>query len=159
MATTLTTRALDSSKFVGALTDSYSTAEHNRSVSSPSVVEDVSTDNTESGLPPLRNLISVHDFEEVAQKFLSDKTFAFYSAASTDLVTQKENAQVWRSLLLRPRVLRNVGSAGTKRRILGCESDSPFFVCPAAMAKLAHIDGEMAIAQGCGAQNIIQTAS
>jgi L-lactate dehydrogenase (cytochrome) len=112
-----------------------------------------------TGVPPLERLIAVHDFEKVARENLSAKTFAFYSSAATDLVTQKANIEVWRQLLLRPRVLRNVSQVSMKRRILGCESEAPFFVSPAAMARLAHPDGELAIARGCANEGIIQTVS
>lgn len=107
--------------------------------------------------PPLESLISVHDFEAVARDTFTKKTFAFYSSAATDLVTQAQNIKVWRKLLLRPRILRNVRDVSIKRKILGCDSDAPFFVSPAAMARLAHPDGELAIARGCGIENIIQT--
>lgn len=109
--------------------------------------------------PPLESLISVHDFETVARDTFTKKTFAFYSSAATDLVTQRENIKVWRKLMLRPRILRNVKDVCIKRRILGCDSDAPFFVSPAAMAKLAHPEGELAIARGCATENIIQTVS
>jgi hypothetical protein len=106
--------------------------------------------------PPLESLISVHDFEDVARQTFTKKTYAFYSSAATDLVAQKSNIQVWRQLLLRPQILRNVSQVSTKRRILGCHSSAPFFVSPTAMAKLAHPDGELATARACGNENIIQ---
>ena len=61
--------------------------------------------------------------------------------------------------MLRPRVMRNVKEANIKRSILGCSSDAPFFVSPTAMAKLAHEDGELAIARGCTVEGLIQIAS
>lgn len=109
--------------------------------------------------PALSSLISVHDFEAVARDNFTAKTYAFYSSAATDLVTQQANIQVWRQLLLRPRILRNVSKVSIKRRILGIDCDAPFFVSPAAMARLAHPDGELALARGCGKENIIQTVS
>lgn len=110
-----------------------------------------------TGPPSIESLISVHDFEDIAQQVLTAKAYAFYSSAATDLVTQRANIQVWRDLLLRPRVLRDVSQVSIKRKILGCESDAPFFVSPAAMARLAHPEGELALARGCGQENIIQT--
>lgn len=107
--------------------------------------------------PPLHSLISVHDFEDVAKQFFTAKAFAFYSSAATDLVSYQANMQCHRQLLLRPKVLRNVKNVSIKRNILGVSSDAPFFVSPAAMARLAHPDGELAIARGCGEQGIIQT--
>ncbi|KAL2831424.1 FMN-dependent dehydrogenase-domain-containing protein [Aspergillus cavernicola] len=110
-------------------------------------------------IPPLEQLISVHDFEEVARKKYTEKTFAFYSSAATDLVSHHANLNSYRQILLRPRILRNVKEVKTSRTILGCSSSAPFFVSPTAMAKLAHPDGELAVARGCGEENIIHIIS
>lgn len=109
--------------------------------------------------PDLFKLISVKDFEEVARKLFTAKAYAFYSSAATDLVTHGMNADFYRRILIRPRVLRNVEEVKIRRGILGYESSAPFFVSPAAMAKLAHPDGELALAQGCAAEDIIQIVS
>ncbi|KAH6718790.1 FMN-dependent dehydrogenase-domain-containing protein, partial [Leptodontidium sp. MPI-SDFR-AT-0119] len=109
--------------------------------------------------PLLQSLISTHDFEDVARHLFTKKAFAFYSSAATDLVTHNLNSSYYRQILLRPRVLRNVKEVSIKRRILGCESSAPFFVSPAAMARLAHPDGEMALARGCAGEGIIQVIS
>lgn len=109
--------------------------------------------------PDLYKLISVHDFEDVAQKNLTAKAWAFYSSAATDLVTHHGNSSFYRRIMLRPRVMRNVAEVNTKRSILGCPSTAPFFVSPAAMARLAHPDGECAIARGCASEGIIQCVS
>lgn len=115
---------------------------------------------TEYVKPPLHSLISVHDFEDVARKTYAAKTFAFYSSAATDLVSLQANKQCNRQILLRPRVLRNVGGeTRIKRRIMGFETDAPFFLSPAAMAKLAHPDGELAVTRGCANQGIAQVVS
>ncbi|KAL9126058.1 MAG: hypothetical protein Q9217_004836 [Psora testacea] len=107
----------------------------------------------------LHKLISVHDFERVAQKTLTPKAWAFYSSAATDLVTHYNNANFYRRIMLRPRVMRDVTKANMKRSILGCPSSAPFFVSPAAMARLAHKDGELALAKGCASEGVIQCIS
>lgn len=61
--------------------------------------------------------------------------------------------------MLRPRVMRNVAEVNTRRSILGCSSSAPFFVSPAAMARLAHPDGELALARGCANEGLIQVVS
>lgn len=113
--------------------------------------------SSKTGKPDLLSLISVHDFEDVARETYTAKAYAFYSSAATDLISHHANLDCHRKLLLRPRVLRNVRKVMTRRRILGCESSVPFFVSPAAMARLAHPDGELALARGCSSQGIIQT--
>ncbi|KAL4940575.1 hypothetical protein BDV06DRAFT_213361 [Aspergillus oleicola] len=122
--------------------------------SSSTLVED-----DENTIPPLEALISVHDFESVARKKYTQKTFAFYSSAATDLVSHHTNLASYNQIMLRPRVLRNVKDVETPRAILGCSSSAPFFVSPAAMAKLAHPDGELAIARGCAEEDIIHIIS
>ena len=109
--------------------------------------------------PELHKLISLEDFEKVAQQTLSPKAWAFYSSAATDLVTHRANSEFYRRIMMRPRVMRNIEKSSMKRSILGFPSDAPFFVSPAAMARLAHPDGELALARGCANQGIIQCVS
>ncbi|KAL4875206.1 FMN-dependent dehydrogenase-domain-containing protein [Aspergillus karnatakaensis] len=110
-------------------------------------------------IPPLEQLIAVHDFEEVARKKYTEKTFAFYSSAATDLVSHHANLESYKQIMLRPRVLRNVKEVEISRKILGYSSSAPFFVSPTAMMKLAHADGELAVARGCAEEDIIHIIS
>ena len=109
--------------------------------------------------PELHKLISVNDFRNVAEKTLTPKAWAFYSSAATDLLTHHNNAEFYRRIMLRPRVMRDVTEANMERTILGCPTSAPFFVSPAAMARLAHKDGELALARGCAAEGIVQCIS
>ncbi|PSN71791.1 cytochrome b2 [Corynespora cassiicola Philippines] len=109
--------------------------------------------------PHLHALISAHDFQEVASHILTPKAWAFYSSAATDLVTHTQNKALTRRVMFRPRILRDVKTVCTKRSILGCDSSAPFFVSPAAMARLAHPDGECALARGCANESIVQCIS
>jgi len=109
--------------------------------------------------PDLFKLISVHDFEDVARNTLTEKAWAFFSSAATDLVTHHNNSDYYRKIMIRPRILRNVKEISIKRRIMGCESSAPFFISPAAMAKLAHPEGELAMARGAATEDIIQCVS
>ena len=109
--------------------------------------------------PELFKLISTQDFEDVARNTLTPKAWAFYSSAATDLVTHHWNSNMYRRIMLRPRVMRNVAQVATRRSILGCPSSAPFFISPAAMARLAHPDGELALARGCASEGLIQVVS
>jgi L-lactate dehydrogenase (cytochrome) len=109
--------------------------------------------------PPLHTLISAADFQEVASHTLTPKAWAFYSSAATDLVTHTQNKALTRHVMFRPRVLKDVKHVSTKRTILGCPSSTPFFISPAAMARLAHPDGECALARGAAAEGIVQCIS
>lgn len=110
----------------------------------------------DTGTPSLHAIISAADFEDVAETQLSPKTWAFYSSAATDLVTHRQNKSFLRRIMIQPRILRDVRHVDISRRILGCDSQAPFFISPAAMARLVHSDGELALARGAGAEGIIQ---
>lgn len=111
------------------------------------------------GLPELHTLINAADFEKAASKALTAKTWAFYSSAATDLITHQQNKSLVRRIMIQPRILRDVKHVDFRRKILGCESSAPFFISPAAMARLAHPDGELALAKAAGAEGIIQCVS
>ena len=109
--------------------------------------------------PDLLKVISAQDFEKVAEKILTSKGWAFYSSAAEDLIAHHHNKEIFHRIVFRPRVLRDVSRADTNCSILGCPSSAPFFVAPAAMARLAHRDGEKAIARGCASEGIVQCIS
>lgn len=49
---------------------------------------------------------------------------------------------------------RKVARVSTKCRIMGHDSAMPFFIAPAALAKLGHDDGELCLARGAARWNI-----
>lgn len=106
--------------------------------------------------PPLESIISAADFEGVASKALTPKTWAFYSSAATDLITHGKNKELVRRIMIRPRVLRNVSEIDMRTNILGFDSSAPFFISPAAMAKLVHPEGEVAMSRAVSNEGIIQ---
>jgi L-lactate dehydrogenase (cytochrome) len=109
--------------------------------------------------PPLSSLINSSDFEAVAEKTLTKKAWAFYSSAATNLVTRDANKSFFDRIWFRPRLLRNIRHVDTKATLLGQRAKLPIFVSPAAMAKLAHPDGEVALARGCEKFGIAQCVS
>ncbi|KAF4338771.1 L-lactate dehydrogenase (cytochrome) [Fusarium beomiforme] len=112
-----------------------------------------------SSVPSLDQILSANDFSLAAQKALSPKAWAFYSSAATDLVTVSKNKELIRRVMLRPRILRNVAEVSIKRNILGLESKAPFIMCPAAMATLAHPDGELGWSRAAASEGIFEIIS
>ena len=102
--------------------------------------------------PPLEAIINLYDFEEAAQKTLSAKSWAFYSAAANDCLTKDANADWWRKIWFRPRVLAGVKQVDCSATVLGEKFALPVFSAPAALGKLAHPDGELALARGAVAK-------
>ncbi|KAI5789683.1 FMN-dependent dehydrogenase-domain-containing protein [Peziza echinospora] len=113
-------------------------------------------------LPPLTSQLNLEDFTLTAQKILTPKAWAYYFSAADDLHTKTLNNTAYTSLLLRPRIFRNVEHVDTTLTLLGeakQPSALPLFISPAAMARLAHPSGESGIAHACGKAGIVQIVS
>lgn len=112
-----------------------------------------------SNVPSLDQILSANDFALAAQKALTPKAWAFYSSAATDLVTWTKNRELVRRVMLRPRILRDVSQVKINRKILGMGSKAPFIMCPAAMATLAHPDGELGWSRAAASEGIFEIVS
>lgn len=110
------------------------------------------------GPPPMENLLNLDEVEEVATKQVSKKAWAYYYSASDDQVSKKFNNEVYRSILLRPRVFVDCTKCELDTTVLDHKLKTPIYVSPAAMARLGHPSGEAGIAEACrsfGAMQII----
>lgn len=101
-------------------------------------------------------MISVNDFEAVAEKYLSPSGWAYYSSGADDEISKHEAARAFRKLTLRPRILRHVENIDTRTTILGKGTSMPVYVSPSGLAKYAHPDAECALASGAGKEGLIQ---
>lgn len=99
--------------------------------------------------PDLAAILNTHDFEQAASKALSAKTWAFQSGAANDNLTHKANLSFFQRIFFRPRVMVGVSDPETSATIFGQKFSVPFFSSPAALAKLAHPDGELAMYRAC----------
>ncbi|RAL15847.1 FMN-dependent alpha-hydroxy acid dehydrogenase [Aspergillus homomorphus CBS 101889] len=107
---------------------------------------------------PMESLLNMDDFEQVATKNISKKAWAYYYSASDDKVTKHFNTEVYRSIILRPRVFVDCTKCDLDTTVLGHNLGMPIYVSPAAMARLGHPAGEAGIAEACrsfGAMQII----
>lgn len=110
--------------------------------------------------PPMDHLFNLDEIADVAQRLVSAKCFAYYASASDDLFSKQYNGAVYRSILLRPRVLVDCVNCDTSTSLLGQFGvRSPVFVSPAAMARLAHPDGEAGIGKAAGYFGACQVVS
>ncbi|KAF2494369.1 putative cytochrome B2 [Lophium mytilinum] len=111
---------------------------------------------------PIALCLNLHDLEKAAKKVLSKRGWTYYSSASDDLLSHHGNLSDWNRITFRPRVLRNVKTVSMKCNLLGHQSNLPFFIAPAALARLGHADGELCLARGASRFNIpygVSTAS
>ncbi|KAI0409424.1 FMN-dependent dehydrogenase [Xylaria palmicola] len=110
--------------------------------------------------PPVETLLNLDEIEQVAKKRISEKAWAYYWSASDDLWSKRNNNAVYRDILLRPRVFVDCTSCDLATTVLGEHRVGlPIFVAPAAMARLAHPDGEQGIARACARFGAMQIVS
>lgn len=107
-----------------------------------------------STVMPLPTVMNLDDFEVSAKKVISKRAWTYIHSAADSLGSFNTNKGDWSKVSFRPRVLRDVTRVDMSRMIMGYESNLPFFIAPAAMAKLAHADGELCLARGAAHHNI-----
>ncbi|TPX15635.1 uncharacterized protein E0L32_004333 [Thyridium curvatum] len=109
--------------------------------------------------PPLESLMNLDEIEDAATKQVSRKCYAYYFSAGDDLLSKYYNNTVYRNILLRPRVFVDCTRADQSTTVFGHRVGTPVFVAPAAMARLAHPDGEAGIARGISSFGGMQVVS
>jgi 4-hydroxymandelate oxidase len=82
-----------------------------------------------------------------AEEVMAPEVFAYFAAGAGPEVTLRHEARAWDSVLLRPRVLRDVTSVEVGTTVLGTRVASPVLVAPVASHRAAHPDGELAVAR------------
>lgn len=125
-------------------------------------VEGLRNPRLDQDLPDLEDIIDLHDLEAAAENCLNERSWAYFSGASNDSFTKTDNADFYRKIFLRPRVVRAVKCVETRTKILDNYYDTPIFNAPASLMMLAHPDAEMALAKGLvasGSTIIIPTLS
>lgn len=114
----------------------------------------------EEGPPDMQALLNLDEIEEVATKQVSRKAWAYYFSAADDLASKSFNNEVYRQILLRPRMFVDCTKCDTSTTLLGQHKvNLPIYIAPAAMARLAHPDGEVGMAQACAAFGAAQLIS
>jgi isopentenyl diphosphate isomerase/L-lactate dehydrogenase-like FMN-dependent dehydrogenase len=98
----------------------------------------------------MQSLQNLDELESLATRNLSKKAWSFNYAAAGDSISKGLDQEVYRSILLRPRILVNVKECDLSTTIIGHRVGLPIFVSPMAMARLAHPTGEAGISAACG---------
>ncbi|QPC65829.1 hypothetical protein HYE67_008060 [Fusarium culmorum] len=96
--------------------------------------------------------ITVDEIKALAQKILPAYVWRYYADGADDQVTTLRNQEVYRTLVIRPRILRNISSIDTSTRIFGKYYDIPIAIAPSAYQRLAGYNGEIDVAQAAFAR-------
>ena len=113
----------------------------------------------EDDIMNLEECLNLDDIEKFATKKISRKAWGYYYSAGDDLISKTINNRVYQQILMRPRIFMDCTNCDTSTTLLGNKLNVPFFVSPAAMARLAHPDGEHGIGQACAKFGAIQVIS
>ncbi|HZP78444.1 MAG TPA: alpha-hydroxy acid oxidase [Pseudolabrys sp.] len=95
--------------------------------------------------------------EAQARAKLPPASYAFAATGADDEISTRENAEAWRALRLRPRMLRDISKIDTSVEVLGARLPAPIIVGPTGRHKLFHPEGECATARGAAAANTVFT--
>src|SRR3954471_22767208 len=95
----------------------------------------------------LEEPLNVADYEALARERLDPGCWAYYAGGSGDEWTLRENRAAFGRWVLRPRVLVDVAEVSTRTTLLGHELSMPLLVAPVAYLRMAHPDGEEALAR------------
>lgn len=101
----------------------------------------------------------IADLEAIAKRKLPRAHYDYYAGGAEDELTLTANREAFRKYFIRPRALVDVGRIDTRTSALGTPVSMPILVAPTAYQKMAHPDGELAMARGTAQSNTIMVAS
>jgi 4-hydroxymandelate oxidase len=93
------------------------------------------------------SLLNVAEYERLAAERLDPGAYGYFAGGAGDEVTLRANVDAFGKLRLRPRVLADVSGVSTTATVLGHDVSMPILVAPLAFQRLAHPEGEVAIAR------------
>lgn len=103
--------------------------------------------------------INVYDFEAVARERLPGATYDYFASGANDEITLRENHTAYDRLKLRYHVLVDVSQRDLMTTVLGQRISMPILVAPTAFQRLAHPEGELAMARAAGAAGTLMVLS
>src|SRR5215468_7965999 len=94
--------------------------------------------------------VNVWDYEALAAERLDAGSYGYYAGGAGDELTLRDNVEAFRRWRLRPRMLVDVETCTTATTVL---------VAPVAFQRVAHPDGEVAMARAAKAVGTIMCLS
>lgn len=103
--------------------------------------------------------ITISDFESLAKEKLTQMAYDYYSSGANSEVTLKENCDAYQRIFLKYRVLIDVSKRDLSTEVLGNKISMPVMIAPTAFHRMAHDEGEVAVARAAGAADTIMILS
>jgi lactate 2-monooxygenase len=105
---------------------------------------------------------NLNDLAELARERMTPESFSYICGGAGTEDTVRENAEAFRRWRIVPRMLTDVSAPSYQSTVLGTELASPMLLGPIGVLKLAHADGEAAVARAAAAAGVpmvLSTAS
>lgn len=103
--------------------------------------------HVDSGPDPLGQVLSLAEFEPLAERLMDRAAFDYIAGGSGAEVTLRDNVEAFRRRRLRPRVLVDVSEIDLSTEVLGTRVALPLGVAPVAFQHFAHVDAEAGMAR------------
>jgi len=98
-------------------------------------------------LRKLSKAADVGDLRTMAKKRMPAGCFDYIDGAAQDEVTAANNVSSYKNYYFRPRVLRDVAAINTTTTLLGGRIPFPVMIAPTGFDRIAHSQGELAVAR------------
>lgn len=99
-------------------------------------------------------LCNIEDLRQIARKRLPRPIFEYIDGAAEDGIAIQHNREVYRSLKIRNRVLKDVSKRSTATEIFGKKIAMPYAISPTASAGLMCEGGEVALAKAAARMGV-----
>ena len=103
--------------------------------------------------------LNIGDYELLAKAALDEGSFGYFAGGAGDEHTVRQNREAFDRWRLRPRILVDVSSVSTATTVLGHDVTMPILTAPVAYQRMAHPDGEGAVARASAAVGTIMCLS
>jgi isopentenyl diphosphate isomerase/L-lactate dehydrogenase-like FMN-dependent dehydrogenase len=106
-----------------------------------------------------RRAATLAAYAALAEQLIEPGAFAYYAGGAGDEVTLEANHAAWNRLQLLPPVLTGVAARDLGVSVLGRHRPHPLIVAPMAFQRLAHVEGEEAMARGASRAGAVMSLS
>ncbi|KAL8611134.1 hypothetical protein ACOMHN_064424 [Nucella lapillus] len=107
----------------------------------------------------MSQFVCVADYERYAEATLPRMVREYFNSGATYEHTYHDNVEAFKRYKFRPQYMRDVSELQMCTSLLGQKVSSPLGVSPMAMCRLAHPDGEVALAKACQEEQACCTLS
>jgi isopentenyl diphosphate isomerase/L-lactate dehydrogenase-like FMN-dependent dehydrogenase len=103
--------------------------------------------------------INIADYERLAEACCESAYWGYVVGGAGDEGTLRDNLEAFWRWILRPRMLVDVSDVSTRTSVLGTEIALPVMIAPTSLQRIAHPDGEPALARAAAEAGTVYTLS